>query len=83
MLKAGYRRVHAVRVAIDQRFKDREVATKKEPHRASIPRCGFCIHIWQIRQRRLYQGPIHGAAFRINALQFRQLTGVRLRSDTA
>ena len=47
MLKAVYRRVHAARVdtaawaAIYQRSKSQQAATKKEPHCAFIPRCGF------------------------------------------
>ena len=43
MSKVVTPRVHAVRVdrAIYQRSKSQQAATKKEPHRASSPHCGF------------------------------------------
>ena len=75
MLKAGCRRVHAVRVVIYQRFKDREAATKKS--RTVLPFRGFlCTHLADSPKAFVSRADPRGGV-RKNAPQFRQPTGVR------
>jgi hypothetical protein len=69
MLKAGTRRVHAVRVAIYQRSKAQEAATKKTAALSFHSAVRLFVYTFgRFAKGVCIKGQIHMAAFRENAL---------------
>jgi len=83
MLKAVIRRVHAVRLAIYQRSKAQEAATKKTAALSFHSAVRLFVYTFgRFAEGACIEGPIHKAAPRENALQ-PTLAVIRLRSATA